>query len=407
MRVNNPKTDSASSPALTRRIKLAFVTHGISHFEVPLFRLCASHSELEFKVFYHLPVKQGVMDADYRQKIDWGDDLLAGYESLKSDNFAETRRAVTGWSPDVTLVYGYSWSGAPSFIVSNWLKRHPQIHRGTLNYYYDPRNLLRGVALRPFGRLLLFLFDAHHYGGAYSARVLRRSGVPESARFFVPFSVDTPFFLARAADPAEADAAAALRRNLGWEPKHQIVLFIAQHNWFKGPDIAIESFRQLAERHPDMRFIVVGSGSMTDEMKDAARQHIPQDRIHFAGFVPSLSTPMYYLASDVVLCSSRYETWARMLNEAMLCKCVPVISEIVPAAGDLVVDGHTGYVVQRPEPKLLVAAVERHFAMSLGERAAVREAARAKAKEFAYDPWIDNVVKAARYAINRHRSSRR
>ena len=150
-----------------------------------------------------------------------------------------------------------------------------------------------------------------------------------------------------------------------------------------------------------MRFLVAGSGRETDAMKAAAATRIPADRIHFAGFVPSLETPVYYLASDLVLCSSRYETWARMLNEAMLCRCPAVVSEIVPAAGDLVIDSVTGHVVRRPEAGQLVAAVERHCALDREARIQMGEAARQKALEFAYELWVDNVVAAARYALDR------
>ena len=383
-----------------RSLRLAIVTNGISHFEVPLFRLCAKRDDLQVRVFYHLPVKQGIMDADYGQKIDWGGDMLAGYESHRSINFAGTRMAVAEWGADVTLVYGYSWSGFPRFILSNWMKRRPQIHRGTLNYYYDPRHLYRSILLRPLGRLLLSLFDAHHYGGAYSRRVLQQSGVSTAAQFFVPYSVDTPFF-DREAGSSEARATAAeMRRKLGWGESDLVLLFIAQHNWFKGPDIAMDCFRMLSARHPRMRFIVVGSGSMTEEMKVSARKYLKPECVHFAGFVPSLDTPAYYLASDLVLCSSRYETWARMLNEAMLCRCPAVISEIVPAAGDLVIHDQTGYVVKRPDPELLMTAVEQHFSKPESSRMAMRDAAHARAMEFAYESWMDNVVAAAHYAIS-------
>lgn len=391
-----------SSSVAPRQLRLAIVTKGISHFEAPLFRLCAKREDLQVCVFYHLPVKQGIADSDYGQKISWGGDILAGYKSHRSTDFSRTRKDVADWGPDVTLVYGYSWPGVPWFILSNWIMRRPQVHRGTLNYYHDPRHLFRSILLRPLGRFLLFLFDAHHYGGTYSQSVLQRSHVTAAAQFFVPYSVDTTYFVGQA-DSADARCAAAeMRQKLGWGETDPVLLFIAQHNWFKGPDLALECFRILSARHSRMRFIVVGSGSMTGGMKIFAQKNIPPESIHFAGFVPSLETPVYYLASDLVVCSSRYETWARMLNEAMLCKCPAVISEIVPAAGDLVIDDHTGYVVKRPEPQLIVSAVELHFSKPESTRMAMREAARHRAMLFAYEPSMDNVVAAARYAICRH-----
>ena len=173
--------------------------------------------------------------------------------------------------------------------------------------------------MRPLRSPLLRLFQAHHYGGDYSRKVLLDAGADPASLFFVPYSVDSPYFAAAADDPARIAAARELRRALGWTEEDPVVLFIAQHNWFKGPDIAMQVFERVGAGHERARFLVVGSGRMTGDMQSFARDRLGSHRIHFAGYVPSAQTTPYYLLSDLVLCSSRYETWARMVNEAMLC----------------------------------------------------------------------------------------
>lgn len=380
-------------------LRLAVLALAISHFEAPLFRLCAQCEELNFKVFYIHPVKAQRFDTEYAQTIDWGDDLLAGYDSLQVANAKELDHAAAEWQADVVLLYGYGWPGAPQIILRNWWRDQAQIHRGTLNYYHDPRRPIKGRLLRPLGRWLLRLFDAHHFGGDYSRKVLLDAGSKESALFFVPYSVDTPWFLAAAAHPDQQAAAVEIRASLGWAMDDHVILFIAQHNWFKGPDIAMEVFRQVAQVDPKARFLVVGSGRMTDAMKADAQKYLNPKNIHFAGFVPSAQTVAYYLASDLVLCTSRYETWARMVNEAMLCRRPCVVSRIVPSAGGLIVDGKNGYVVEAPEAYQFVPVIQKHFALSQQERERMGNAAREKAQTFAYEPHINNVVVAARYAL--------
>ncbi len=180
-----------------------------------------------------------------------------------------------------------------------------------------------------------------------------------------------------------------------------MILFIAQHNWVKGPDIAMEAFHRIAQADPRARLLVVGSGRMTDAMKATAHRCFEPGRIHFAGFVPSTQAVPYYLASDVVLCSSRYETWARMVNEAMLCRRPCVVSRVVAAAGGLIEDGVNGYVVESPEADLLSNAMTRHFALPVDERHKMGEAARRQAQFFAYEPNMENVIAATRYAFER------
>ena len=387
-------------------IRLAVLTLGISHFESPLFRLCAKTKKLKFKVFYIQPVIEKRFNAEYGQQIDWGSDLLEGYESLQVDGSKELEQAAQEWRADVTLIYGYGWAGAPGIILRNWWRRQAQLHRGTLNYYRDPRRPLKGRLMRPLGRLLLRLFDAHHYGGEYSRKVLLDAGVSESSLFFVPYSVDTSHFLNAAGNSEQQNAALAFRKTRGWAFDDHVILFIAQHNWFKGPDIAMEVFRQVAKVNPKARFLVVGSGRMTDTMKADASKHLDLKSVHFAGFVPSAQTVAYYLASDLVICTSRYETWARMINEAMLCRRPCVVSKVVPAAGGLVVDGENGYVVDSPEASQFTPVILRYFDLSREARARMGEDAREKAREFAYEPYIDNVVDAAHYALARCRRGR-
>lgn len=380
-------------------LRFAILTLSISHFEAPLFRLCSQSEELQFKVFYILPVKAQRFDSEYAQQIDWGEDLLSGYESQQVANAVGLASAAQAWQADVVLIYGYGWPGAPRIILRNWWRGQAQVHRGTLNYYLDPRRPINGRLMRPLGRLLLKLFDAHHYGGDYSRKVLLDAGATGSSLFFVPYSVDTPHFLAAAANPDQQRAAHDFRTSLAWEADAHVILFIAQHNWFKGPDIAMKVFRQVAQADPRARFLVVGSGRMTEAMKADAQQHLTPGTIHFAGFVPSAQTVAYYLASDLVICTSRYETWARMVNEAMLCRRPCLVSRIVPSAGGLIVDNENGYVVEKPEPSQFVPVIQRHFALSPEERRQMGDAACQKALTFAYEPNVGNVIAAARYAL--------
>lgn len=382
-------------------LRLAVLTDSISHFEVPLFRLCARREELAFKVFYVQGVERERFDSQYAGRIDWGDDLLAGYDAAQGADAEALYLAARAWGADVMLMYGYGWPGALKAIVRNWWRRQPQVHRGTLNYLIDPRRPLKARLMRPLRSFVLSLFDAHHYGGDYSRKVLLDAGAKESSLFFVPYSVDTEHFLAASESAKTQEAALALRLEQGWADDDHVILFIAQHSWVKGTDIAMATFDRVAQADPRARFLVVGSGRMTDTMKAAARRCIEPGRIHFAGFVPSMQTAPYYLASDVVLCSSRYETWARMVNEAMLCRRPCVVSRVVAAAGGLIEHGVSGYVVSMPEASLFAGAIAKHFALPMVERHAMGEEARKQARGFAYEPNMDNVVAAARHALER------
>jgi glycosyltransferase involved in cell wall biosynthesis len=394
-------------PISSKKIRVACVTSYIAHFEAPLFRLCARIKEWDFMVFCWDSSEAWRYNADYQCNISWGENVLEGYASRYVDN-KQLASILDVWHPDVTLFYGYSWPGAVSLIARNWLIGRPQIHRGTLNYFLDPRRGWKGKLMRPWRSILFRMFTAHHYGGDYSRKVLLDAGVSPDALFFVPYSVDTPYFLAMADSPEQQRAAAAIREKLAWPGDAEVALYIAQHNWFKGPDIMLGVFIEWAKDNPRARLLLVGSGRMTDELQTLAAARLAPEQYHFAGFIPSAQTVPYYLTADIVVCTSRYETWARMVNEAMLCRRPCVLNARVPAAGGLVEDGINGYVVSSTAVEsnidAYVAALQRHFAKPISERQKMGETAREKAREFSYEAHMDEAVAAVRYAFEHGRT---
>lgn len=384
-------------------IRVALVAEQIPYYEAPFLRLCARIKEWKFTAFHLAPAIRVRYDKGYGRIIDRGMDLSSGYDAIHVERPKELAARLDAWRPDVVIVYGYSWPGAARLILCNRLKNLPQINRGTLNYFLDPRRGLKGRLMRPLRDTLLKMFTAHHYGGDYSRKVLLDAGAAPESLFFVPFSVDTPYFLAMADDTGQQEISLALRRELGWSNQEEVVLFIAQHTWVKGPDILLKVFIEWAKDNPRARLLMVGSGQMTGELQALAAARLAPGQYHFTGYVPSAETAPYYLAADLVVCTSRYDTWARMVNEAMLCRRSCVLNMRVAAAGGLVEDGVNGYVVPSPavesDPAAYVAVIKRHFALPLVERQKMGEAAREKAKEFSYEAHMDEAVAAVRYAL--------
>jgi glycosyltransferase involved in cell wall biosynthesis len=380
-------------------VKLLLVHKAPSHFEVPLYRLCADHPELDFRTCHFSEPERVRYDEDYAATIDWGLSLTQGYEAQKVDAPQDVKALARDWGADVVLIYGYSWSGAMN-LIWHWHNAGGPglIHRGTLNYFIDPRRPVKGRLMRPLRKYIFRLFDAHHYGGAYSRRVLLDAGIPDEALFFVPYGVDTAHFAAAANYEKEKTKAAELRRLLGWEESCRVILFVAQHSWVKGPDIAMRVFAEYQKQDNKARFLIVGSGRENEAMKAFASAHLHENTWHFTGFVPSLEMMVMYLACDVVLCTSRYETWARMVNEACLNRRPCITNTRVAASGDLVINGVTGWVVNGRQVNDYVMALARHFDMPQEQRQCMSERARETALLYSYERHMDSFLHAVHFA---------
>lgn len=336
-------------------------------------------------------------DPEYGTTINWGEQLRSGYSNEGYVDLAALKRALSDWKPDVALQYGYAWKGALGLLSMLRRDRVPVVHRGLLTPYLNTRQnpvitrLWRGI--QPY---LLRRFQAHHYGGTYSEAVLERAGVPEHQRYFVPYSIDTPFFAAKADTSDALEAAAALRASLNWSKDDHVLLFLCQQNWFKAPDVMLKVVEVAQKQLPNLKLLMAGSGRMTDELKEFAKKHLQPGSYHFPGYVSSKETMPYYLASNLALFPSRYDTWSRGVNEAMLARRPCIVSRIVPAAGGLVEHGKNGFVVDGLEPGPFVDRIVEFLAQPKAQQRAMGEAARARAEYFSYEAQKDNLERSFR-----------
>jgi glycosyltransferase involved in cell wall biosynthesis len=95
---------------------------------------------------------------------------------------------------------------------------------------------------------------------------------------------------------------------------------------------------------PDAGFIVAGEGELVDPMRQLARDLGIEDRVFFTG--ACLRVPELLSISDVCVLSSLSEGFPNVIVEYMA-SGRPIVSTDVGGAAEAIVDGRTGYLVQR------------------------------------------------------------
>lgn len=131
----------------------------------------------------------------------------------------------------------------------------------------------------------------------------------------------------------------------------------------KGIDIFVESAKHL----PEVRFVVVGKGSdgSVDNLKEKASPNV-----EFTGFLSDEDLADLRCKAKVYVQVSKHEGFGLAVAEAMLAKCIPVVSE----RGSLPeVVGDEGIYTER-EPDAVAKAIEKALQMdeSMGEYARQR-----------------------------------
>jgi len=201
-------------------------------------------------------------------------------------------------------------------------------------------------------------------------------GEPTRIRI-VPPGVDHAFF-----GPGHRPQA---RRALGLPLDGRLLLFVGRIQPLKCADVAIETLAELLEsgREP-YRLVVVGGPSgpygekSLQRLSDVADGRGVRDHVHFVEPQPHELLSSYYRAADVCLVPSRSESFGLVALEAAACG-TPVVASAVGGLTTLVDHGHTGFLVDDPDPAAYADAVRRVFARPLAaERLSTAAVLRAR-----------------------------
>src|SRR5262249_49288282 len=129
----------------------------------------------------------------------------------------------------------------------------------------------------------------------------------------------------------------------------------------KGLDYLIRAFARL--NLPNGVLLLVGDGSMRENLKALVLKHGIQENTRFVGYVSPEEALTYYAIADLfvlpsVTMPSGKEPWGLVVNEAMN-QGLPVVATdaVGAAAGGLVQSGVNGFVVPERDSRALAEAI--------------------------------------------------
>jgi glycosyltransferase involved in cell wall biosynthesis len=383
---------------MRQKIKVAIITHSISHFEVPFFRALAATSEIEPYVIYWDKIGiEEKYDLLYNRPIKWGLDLLSGYRSQFVKNYYELILALAKNNFDAAIIYGYeSWHKILTIVFCR-LFGISLIFRGTATLL-EKRSRLKSLIKKFVLTLLFKLFKAVLVGGTYNKQYYQYYGFKEEQMFFIPFSIDVSRFLKLAEEIKKQ------KENIKKSLKIStaiIILFIGNFIPKKGPDIMLKSFNKFIKIFPNAHLIMAGDGILMNSLKKYAAENNIENKISFLGFQNQQEVPQLYAISDFVVFPSLYdETWGRAVNEAMAYSLPIIASRKVGATGDIVKDGINGFVVKENDideitEKMFVLANDKKLRKKMGNKS------KEIISKWTYENYIQNAIQAIKYSLKK------
>lgn len=173
--------------------------------------------------------------------------------------------------------------------------------------------------------------------------------------------------------PVNRDAAQSLRASFGGD-------FVVGHvgaldESSKGQLQIIGLARHWQDAHPEVRFVLVGSGRDEARLREAATG---LDNLIFAGQVSNVGD--YLAAFDLFVFPSRHEGLGSTLIDALEAG-LPVVATAIGGIPEIIRDGENGTLVQPDDAQALAAAVAV-FHADAGLRIRVAAANRLRARTF-------------------------
>jgi colanic acid/amylovoran biosynthesis glycosyltransferase len=191
----------------------------------------------------------------------------------------------------------------------------------------------------------------------------------------------------------------ATREELGIPPHHAVVGHLARLEPQKDPHTFLHAAATVAEQAPNVSFLVVGGGSLQEDLEREARTIGLGERMVFTG--PRRDVPRMLAACDLSVLSSVKEGMSNTVMESMAAG-KPMVATRVGGNPELIEDGVTGILVPPRDPAALAAGIQRilddpDLSKSMGQKARARMAERfsVDAMVAATEGLYDELVTAA------------
>lgn len=136
-------------------------------------------------------------------------------------------------------------------------------------------------------------------------------------------------------------AAAELRKSIKVPNNTPLIGFVGRFEYEKGPDFFLRAAEYVHRIRPDVHFVMVGEGSMRNEVEMMCMQMRLNRHVHFLGWKRNMAE--IYPGLDILVHTSRSDGTSLVLLEAMTYGC-PTVGLSVGGVREIIENESTGFL---------------------------------------------------------------
>jgi glycosyltransferase involved in cell wall biosynthesis len=145
--------------------------------------------------------------------------------------------------------------------------------------------------------------------------------------------------------------------NAFYQSERKLLLAVGRLDAGKGFDILIETFSNLADKHPNWDLVILGEGSLRPLLEETVRESDLKHRIFLPGRAGNMAE--WYESADLYVMSSRFEGFPMSLVEAMAHGLAAVSFDCDTGPRDIIRHELDGLLVPQGDVTELTVALDR------------------------------------------------
>jgi len=170
--------------------------------------------------------------------------------------------------------------------------------------------------------------------------IIQGWGVTNKNMIAIPTGVEESFFIG-----ADRES---VRKKYNIADDEIVLILLTRFTAEKNVEFLFESVAEVLRNNKKVKFLVCGEGYLRGKLEQIVVENKLASQVIFAGFIDNDDKEDYYATGDIFIFASKSETQGMILTEAMYSN-LPIVAVRAPGAQDIIVDGETGYLIEKEQ----------------------------------------------------------